>query len=242
MKETRPNLYDYLKIVAIFTMIIDHVGYFFAPEIIELRLIGRVAFPIFLFLVGFNQNYKFSPKLAFMATFVWIFESVISFSKGLGAPQLNILFSILFARIFLSAIKKFEKKIDLLILPIFAFLIILLEPSRHFFDYGTVAILVAFWGFLMAKKHKFAHFFGMATMFAHLIFSILVFRFSENLSIILLVIFAVEFLVLCQISRKNPSLKISPKIDKIALAISKNALEIYAIHIILFSIFANFRF
>ena len=47
MKETRPNLYDYLKIVAIFTMIIDHIGYFFAPEIIELRLIGRVAFPIF---------------------------------------------------------------------------------------------------------------------------------------------------------------------------------------------------
>ncbi|MBQ7074369.1 hypothetical protein IJM86_04975 [bacterium] len=47
----RPNLYDYLKVLAIITMIIDHLGYYLFPEFLWMRLVGRIAFPIFLFLV-----------------------------------------------------------------------------------------------------------------------------------------------------------------------------------------------
>lgn len=57
-KNTRPNLYDYLKVVAILTMIVDHLGYYLFPEVLEFRLIGRVAFPLFLFLVGFNASFR----------------------------------------------------------------------------------------------------------------------------------------------------------------------------------------
>lgn len=55
---TRPNRYDYLKLLALATMIVDHVGYFLFPEVIWLRVIGRIAFPLFLLLVGFNGSYK----------------------------------------------------------------------------------------------------------------------------------------------------------------------------------------
>jgi uncharacterized membrane protein len=54
----RPNLYDYLKILALVTMIIDHVGYFLYPDMIRLRVVGRVAFPLFLMLVGYNLSYR----------------------------------------------------------------------------------------------------------------------------------------------------------------------------------------
>lgn len=41
-----------LKWIAIITMIIDHIGAVFFPQIIEFRMIGRLAFPIFAFLIA----------------------------------------------------------------------------------------------------------------------------------------------------------------------------------------------
>ena len=40
-----------LKIVAIITMIIDHIGVIFFPNVIAFRVIGRISFPIFAFLI-----------------------------------------------------------------------------------------------------------------------------------------------------------------------------------------------
>jgi len=41
----------YLKLIALITMIIDHTGAVFYPEYPVLRLIGRIAFPIYCFLL-----------------------------------------------------------------------------------------------------------------------------------------------------------------------------------------------
>ena len=50
---------DILKIIAILTMTIDHIGYILTPTIeASLRLIGRISFPIFVFLLVFNLNQK----------------------------------------------------------------------------------------------------------------------------------------------------------------------------------------
>ena len=38
-----------LKLIAIVSMLIDHVGAVLLPDVIELRYIGRLAFPIFCF-------------------------------------------------------------------------------------------------------------------------------------------------------------------------------------------------
>ncbi len=40
-----------LKIIAIVSMFIDHIGSVIFPEIVVLRIIGRIAFPIFAFLI-----------------------------------------------------------------------------------------------------------------------------------------------------------------------------------------------
>lgn len=40
-----------LKIIALIAMTIDHIGYFLLPEITELRVLGRLAYPIFAYLL-----------------------------------------------------------------------------------------------------------------------------------------------------------------------------------------------
>lgn len=51
-----------LKIIALLTMIIDHIGGALFPQYIFLRIIGRVAFPIYAFFIAqgciYTKNYK----------------------------------------------------------------------------------------------------------------------------------------------------------------------------------------
>jgi integral membrane protein (TIGR01906 family) len=47
-----------LKWIAVVTMTIDHVGFFLFPEIRLLRIIGRLAFPIFAYL--FTQSFRYT--------------------------------------------------------------------------------------------------------------------------------------------------------------------------------------
>lgn len=47
-----------LKIIAISSMTIDHIGYFLFPKIRILRILGRLAFPIFAFLTSVSMQYS----------------------------------------------------------------------------------------------------------------------------------------------------------------------------------------
>lgn len=50
-----------LKILACVTMLVDHIGATMVPEL-TLRMIGRVAFPIFCFLLAEGAHYTKSPQ------------------------------------------------------------------------------------------------------------------------------------------------------------------------------------
>ena len=43
---------DVLKLIAIVSMLLDHVGKIFFPKILILQIIGRLAFPIFAFFIA----------------------------------------------------------------------------------------------------------------------------------------------------------------------------------------------
>lgn len=47
-----------LKVIAVITMTIDHMGYFLFPEIREMRIIGRIAYPIFTYLFALSFRYS----------------------------------------------------------------------------------------------------------------------------------------------------------------------------------------
>ena len=69
--EDRPRLQtnldtDFLKLVAIVSMLIDHIGSAFFPEVAALRWIGRLAFPIFCYCLTVGLLYTHDIKKYFL--------------------------------------------------------------------------------------------------------------------------------------------------------------------------------
>ena len=66
--------YDMLKTAAVVLMIIDHIGYFFFPEMPIFRALGRLCVPIWMFLVGYARTREISREL-------WIGGVILAVSK-----------------------------------------------------------------------------------------------------------------------------------------------------------------
>lgn len=53
---------DFLKLIAFVTMTVDHIGYVFFPHWMWLRIIGRIAFPLFAYCLAVGCVYTKNPK------------------------------------------------------------------------------------------------------------------------------------------------------------------------------------
>lgn len=105
----------HLKILALVTMIIDHIGAIFYPDLIFLRIIGRVAFVLYAFMLvegvyHTNNIHKYIKKI-----FIWALLSEVPFDIAFyGKPfyfgHQNIYFTLLISILgiyFLQRIKYF---------------------------------------------------------------------------------------------------------------------------------------
>ena len=65
-----------LKLIALVTMLIDHIGVALFPNILILRYIGRISFPIFAFLIveGFEHTSNFRKYITRIIAFAFISE------------------------------------------------------------------------------------------------------------------------------------------------------------------------
>ena len=69
-----------IKIIAAITMLIDHIGFFLYPKILVFRMIGRIAMPLFAFLVAEGcrytrdrfRHFSLIAVLSVVYTFVYI--------------------------------------------------------------------------------------------------------------------------------------------------------------------------
>jgi hypothetical protein len=102
-----------LKVIAILLMLIDHTGAVIFPQAIILRLIGRLSFPIFAYLivVGYTKTKSFTKYLTRLVIFaalsqipfslafgekltIFSFSDFLSFFVGSPNPHLNIFFTL----------------------------------------------------------------------------------------------------------------------------------------------------
>lgn len=95
---------EYLKLIAIITMAIDHVGAFLYPEHEVLRIIGRIAFPIFGYLLILGAENTRNMRNYFLRLIVFAAISQIPYFLVQGYEPfetLNIFFTLSLGLLFL---------------------------------------------------------------------------------------------------------------------------------------------
>ncbi len=110
---------DFLKIIALVTMLIDHIGFLLYPHQVIFRIIGRISFPIFCLLLarGFRRTSNRKKYALRMLIFAFISQVPYHF---FSPNDLNIFFS-LFAGILIIWMYESKSPISAFLLPLIAF-------------------------------------------------------------------------------------------------------------------------
>lgn len=134
-----------LKVTAVILMLIDHVGAFLFPQVKLLRIIGRLSFPIFAFLVCEGYEHTKDPKKYAMRLlmFAVISEPFFDFARSgsffdpFGGQ--NVLFTFFIAVVTISTCEKQGTWIWSMIGMVFGNLLMV--------DYGAFGVLLVmlFW-------------------------------------------------------------------------------------------------
>lgn len=127
-------------------MVVDHIALYLIPEYDWLHVIGRIAFPLFLFLVGYSNKFDFSPLL--LATGVGV--AVSTTLTGHALFPLNILITILLTRTLLNVVTK-TRVISHELPMVWIALLIFYVPLMFLIEYGTLGAMVALCGWLWRK-------------------------------------------------------------------------------------------
>lgn len=70
MQERRGLSGNALKLIACFFMVVDHVGLILLPQYIILRVLGRLAFPVFAFMIAEGARHTRSRLRYFLTVFI----------------------------------------------------------------------------------------------------------------------------------------------------------------------------
>ncbi len=150
-----------LKIIAIISMTIDHVGYILFPQYIIFRIIGRLAFPIFAYMIAEGYRYTRNKTRYFLTLLISgvLFQAIYLILKH--SWYMNILFTFSLSVITLFFVSHFDKKRNALslILLIFEILSVVLMAcylpniiNGFKFDYGLLGILLPVFIYLLPSK------------------------------------------------------------------------------------------
>lgn len=155
--------------LAMITMLIDHLGFAFFQDERILRLIGRIAFPIYCYMlvVGYQHTRsksKYSVRLLILALL-----SQFPFMYAFNIVNLNVIFTLLFGLLLLIALDKLPSLSNKIfrVLPLLLSIILIaitawIAQSLHT-DYGA-------YGILLILIFRYTQ--GFALFFLHMILNI----------------------------------------------------------------------
>jgi len=139
---------ELLKWIAIITMTVDHVGAVLYPEFEVLRLIGRISFPLFAYLLILGMENTRNIRNYFIRLFIFALISQVPFFLAIDYGPfdlLNIFFTLSFGLLFLTF---FKRGSALAFVPLFVSFIL---P----FDYGIYGIAMIGCMYILTKNTKF---------------------------------------------------------------------------------------
>jgi len=131
-----------IKIIAIITMLIDHIGLFFFPHILILRVIGRLSFPLFAWLIANGAVHTKNIIAYAIRLFLFALISQIPFAyvnQQITPPfeGLNVIFTLFLGLAVIIVIQKTPRKYFWLLAAIIASAI----ADVLYVDYGAVGVL-----------------------------------------------------------------------------------------------------
>lgn len=126
-----------IKAVAIITMIIDHIGIVFFPQIVVFRIIGRIALPLFAWQLSISVDKTHDMKKLLNRIFLFSMISQVPYFILFG-NGLNIFFSFTLSIITLIFYKK-EK-----LAGYFALVASIIISQATNLEYGWYAIMMVF--------------------------------------------------------------------------------------------------
>jgi uncharacterized membrane protein len=227
----RINQYDVLKLVALLAMTIDHVGAYLLPDMLELRVIGRVAAPIFCFLIGFNGSYRFRSELLIAAVAMSVADTLLD---GSLVP-LNILWLVLLIRVALQWLDAHPtqplNEITLLVASVVVAL-----PSNAVVEWGSATIAWALWGRAVRQQAgRKATAYGMLGLLLMILLSWAQFPFTPAQTAAMIVLLFGVYLALQKISLKEYKVQ-----SRVLRAFSRHALSYYIAHKTVLMVIARF--
>lgn len=146
----------HLKIIALITMFIDHIGYVIFPNHFWLRYIGRIAFPIYAFLIseGLKKTSnikKYLKNLLILALISELFYD-LCFNKNINFfYKTNTVYTLFIAS---SSIYLYNKNSDNII----KYLSLLLGLSISYIlktDYDILGVLLIFIFYFLHNKYEY---------------------------------------------------------------------------------------
>ena len=142
--------YDLVKTLAIVLMLVDHIGYFFYPDELWFRVIGRACLPIWFFLIGYANSRDVGPAM-------WIGAIIVgigSITLGGSVFALNILFTMLIIRFVIDQVAARMFSHWTWLVGGFAVMIAVYMPSAMLIEYGTSGLLLALFGYAMRHEDE----------------------------------------------------------------------------------------
>lgn len=135
---------NFLRIIACALMLLDHVGAFLYPSFIDLRILGRLAFPLFAYLISEGYHYsrdvsRYAWRLFVLACSWQPFHLYLIYSGELSSSYpLNVLYSLLYGLILIVVFERYS--------PVFLFFALIFTFLCDFalipFEYGSYGALL----------------------------------------------------------------------------------------------------
>ncbi|WP_240343185.1 TraX family protein [Paenibacillus sp. ALJ109b] len=146
--------------IAMITMLIDHIGAVFYPQVGELRIIGRIAFPIYAFAVYIGYKHTRNVQKYIWRLFWIAVISQLPFMAAFNHFSLNVVWTLWSALLVLLVLDKLP--VRLLGIPIVIVAGVVMEMTHM--DYGMYGLLLVL---------LFRYFQGPVLAMAHLLLNVL---------------------------------------------------------------------
>ena len=165
-----------IELVAVVSMIIDHVGFVFFPEMIIFQIIGRLSFPLYAYLIALGYSRTKNSIIYFFRVLVLAIVSQWFFNYLISPIKLNVCFTLSFSIISLIV---FESNRINKVLKLFLYILILFLALLLGCEYGSYGILLVllFHLYIRNQHDKTYKIYAITSIILLIIVSMFVFSF-----------------------------------------------------------------